>query len=125
MIHYPPTGFKWPTPWETMTAEVGATSLEFPKIMSELFGGHNAASTLEGELQRECCPTHPLHGINCLAIARATDDPNEFVFATDDPQFPVAFVHLTWAIETSPSYPRTTRYRSWEEFQAAWSSNSG
>jgi hypothetical protein len=123
MFLYPPAGYDWPKPWGPITAE--SRCLEFPQIMGNLFGGYDAAPTLAAELQRECCPEHPLHGRSCVAVARADDDPNEFVFVTDNPEFPIAFVHLTWAIERSPTWPYTVGYRSWEEFQAAWAADEG
>jgi hypothetical protein len=88
--------------------------------MGSLFGGHDAAPTLAAELQRECCPEHPLHGRTCIAVARARDDLNEFVFVTDHPKYPIAFVHLTWTVERSPAFPHTTGYGSWDEFRIAW-----
>jgi hypothetical protein len=117
----PPVGFDWPKQWEPIVAE--ARCLEFPQVMGEVFGGYDAAPTLATELQRECCPKHHLHGWTCVPVAQAHDDPNEFVFVTDNPALPIAFVHLTWAVERDPSFPYTVGYRSWEEFRRAWTAS--
>ena len=118
MLHFPSAGYDWPKPWEPIAAE--SKCLEFPQVMGQVFGGYDSAATLAAELQRECCSEHPLHGRRCVAVARAGDDPNEFVFITDHPAYPVAFVHLTWAGEQSATFPYTVGYQSWEEFRAAW-----
>ena len=118
MLLYPPEGYVWPKPWEAIAVE--SRCLEFPQVMGEVFGGYEAAPSLPAELQRECCPDHPLHGRLCVAVAQASDDPNEFVFVTDNPKLPIAFVHLTWTVERSPTFPYTVGYPSWQEFRVAW-----
>lgn len=123
MLPDSPAGYVWPKPWKPIVSELGC--LEYPQVMGAVFGGYDTASTLSAELQRECCTEHPLHGRSCVAVARAGDDPNEFVFVTDNPEFPIAFVHLTWSVERSPTFPFTVGYRSWEEFQTAWAADEG
>jgi hypothetical protein len=118
MLSYPEAGFDWPEPWGPIDDETRC--LEFARIMNEVFGDYEAASTLSAELQRECCPAHPLHGRRCAPVAAARDDPNEFLFVTDHPEYPIAFVHLTWSVETDPMFPYTVGYRSWEAFGLAW-----
>ncbi len=45
--------------------------------------------------------------------------PDEFLFLTDHPEMPLAFVHLTWAVETDPVWPWTKGFASIAEW-AAW-----
>ncbi|HYT92621.1 MAG TPA: hypothetical protein VEL76_28150 [Gemmataceae bacterium] len=123
MFLMPPSGFEWPFPWVPIRDENEA--LQLPRMLSEEFGDDPPEPFLVDELRREVCPEHPLHGRSCLAVAQAKDDPNEFVFLTDNPAFPIAFVHLTWAVEKSPTFPYTLGYPSWDEFKRAWTSNSG
>ena len=118
MLVLPPVGFEWPAPWVAIRDENGC--LSYPPILSESFGDELPEPFLVDELRREVCPGHPLHGRVCQAVAQATDDPNEFLFATDNPKMPIAFVHLTWSVESSPAFPHTIEYRSWDEFRAAW-----
>ena len=123
MLSHPPPEFDWPKPWEPISAE--SRCLEFPRIMGEVFGDYETAPSLSAELQRECCPAHPLHGRSCMAVAAARDDPNEFVFLTDHPAFPIAFVHLTWSVEKDPMFPYTVGYASWKAFEMAWRQSAG
>jgi hypothetical protein len=118
----PPNRFEWPSPWVPIRDE--KSCLTYPRILSETFGNEPPEPFLVAELQREPCPLHQLHGLACLAVAQATDDPNEFVFVTSHPKFPVAFVHLTWQVEKTPEFPRTVRYESWEAFRRTWSGGS-
>lgn len=122
MFTMPPDGFDWPSPWVPIRDE--NVCLTYPRILSEAFGGEPPEPFLVAELQREVCAGHLLHGRSCRAVAQATDDPNEFLFATDHPKFPVAFVHLTWTVESSPTFPYTVGYSSWEAFQQEWSRSS-
>jgi hypothetical protein len=115
----PPDGFQWPPPWVPIRDE--SDCLTFPRILSEIFGDTAPEPFLADELRREVCPGHLLHGRECQPVAQATDDPNEFAFATDHPDFPVAFVHLTWSVETSPKFPYTVGYPSWAAFKRHWS----
>lgn len=121
MLLHPPAGYKWPKPWEPIASE--SSCLEFPQVMAEVFGGYEAAGSLAAELQRECCVEHPLHGRSCVAVGQSSSDPNEFIFVTDNPDFPIAFVHLTWSVERTLTFPYTIGYRSWEEFESAWATS--
>ena len=122
MFLMPPAGFEWPFPWVPIRDENKA--LQLPRILAETFGDDSPEPFLVDELRREVCPGHLLHGRSWLALAQAKDDPNEFVFLTDCPDCPIAFVHLTWQVEMSPTFPYTVGYTSWEEFNRAWRSHS-
>jgi hypothetical protein len=120
-VRHPPDEFDWPHPWELITIE--SQSLSIPQSMIQDVGERDTVHTLTAELRRECCPDHPLHGQRCVPVARSRDEPDEVVFAVDDSEFPVAFVHLTWAVEQSAEFPYTLRYKSWEEFRVAWTAD--
>ena len=42
------------------------------------------------------------------------------LFQTADDRGPVFWVHLTWRVETDPSWPSTERYESMDEFLERW-----
>jgi hypothetical protein len=71
-------------------------------------------------LQHEVCPGHPLYRIECRAVARNREHHDEFIFVTAHSDMPVAFVHLTWTVESGPAFPYAVGYPSWEAFRAAW-----
>jgi hypothetical protein len=110
MLRGPPDGFRWPYPWRPLAD---------PELVPPFHEGLRAF-TLEAELQREVCPGHPLYRVECRAVARNVEDIDEFIFATAKPQMPVAFVHLTWAVERSPAFPFPVAYPSWEAFRSSW-----
>jgi hypothetical protein len=113
-----PEGFDWPPMWRPLTDSTEAMALVEP--LANPFREEELPGTLEAELRREVCPAHPLHGVECRAVARNREDFNEFLFATARPDMPLAFVHLTWAVETTATFPYTIGYPSWEAFRAAW-----
>ena len=94
--------------------------LVYPRLTAEAFGEQQPAFSLTAELQREVCPGHPLHRVACRAVARNREDPNEFLFATENPRMPLAFVHLTWTKEEQPNFPWVEGYESWDAFRNAW-----
>jgi hypothetical protein len=100
-----PDGFDWPAGWRALPVPDGWLGL---------------AGSAEVELARELAPGHPLHGATCRAVGFNADNPNEFLFVTDRPAVPLAFVHLTWRAGHDPSWPCTSGYPSWEAFQADW-----
>ena len=51
------------------------------------------------------------------AVAYCSADPNEFLFVTNDPEQPIASVHLTWEVEHDPKWPYTTIYGSLEDWR--------
>jgi hypothetical protein len=75
---------------------------------------------VEAELQSEVCPGHPLHRVECRAIAWNTEDVNEFLFVTTNPRMPLAVVHLTWKRELDSAWPYTLGYPGWDAFRSAW-----
>lgn len=89
-------------------------------IAPQPFAGDPRVFTFEAELQREVCAGHLLHRVGCRAVARSRAHPDDFIFATAHRDMPVAFVHLTWAVESSPAFPYVEGYASWEAFRAAW-----
>lgn len=75
-------------PWSIITA-----------IMSE---------TLENELRKELSSDHILYAKKFLAVARREDNDDVVYWVTDLHKF--AVVHLTYAKESSPHFPRTELY---------------
>lgn len=67
------------------------------------------------ELQREVCDHHILFGVNARAVGRRIDC-DDVLFVTDDPQKPIAVVHLTWRIESDPSLPITSIFDGWQDW---------
>lgn len=60
---------------------------------------------LEDELKREMPPGHVLFEASLAVLARR-ESQDDYVFALPDGR--LATVHLTWAVETRPAWPRTT-----------------
>lgn len=100
-----PSGFIWPASWK---------SLPLPS------GWLGRVGSIEAELQSEVPPGHLLHRVACQVVAFNAEDPNEFLFASENIAAPVAFVHLTWKTESDPVWPFTVGYSGWEAFRAAW-----
>jgi hypothetical protein len=112
----PPKDFRWPPPWRPLGEAEAATDV----IVPQPFASDPAAFTFEAELQHEVGPGHPLHRVECRAVARSREHPDELVFVTAHPAMPNAFVHLTWGVERDPTFPYTFGYASWAAFAAAW-----
>lgn len=74
----------------------------------------------ELELQSETCVGHPLHNVICRVVAWNSHDVNEFLYVTENPEWPIAFVHLTFCAESLPEVPFTVGYKNWNEFRADW-----
>lgn len=79
----------------------------------------NTAAKLEAELRRELPASHALQGLHLRAIARrgARDD---VLFERTDSDGTVYCVHLTWSVESDPTWPWTVAYASRAEFLARW-----
>ena len=71
------------------------------------------AATLDHELRREICPSHPLFGVRATAVglSRVCDD---VLFALAGGRF--ALVHLTYRAETTPEWPHTVFYATWGDW---------
>ena len=54
---------KWPRPWQPVSDEWEALSF------GRRWGSSGVADTVLGELRREICSEHPLHGCDCGTIA--------------------------------------------------------
>ena len=100
-----PAGFQWPAPWKPLPLPEGWLGL---------------VRSAEAELQSEVCLGHLLYRVACRAVAFNADDVNEFLFTTDRPGAPIAFVHLTFKAENDPTWPYTVCYPGWEAFRVAW-----
>jgi hypothetical protein len=119
---FPPEHFEWPAPWQPFVED--ASWLEWANLMVDFGKSKENAkipATVPAELQRECCAEHPLYGRVCVPIAQSLAYPDDFLFITDNPEMPIAFVHLTWSRESNAMFPYTVGYASWEEFRVAWS----
>lgn len=103
-----PENFEWPPPWKQLPVPDG------------WLGRVGRVSSAEEELNRELGPGHVLQGRTCRAVAYNPKHPDEFLFVTDDPLNPIAFVHLTWQTERDPKWPYTVVYPGWEAFRVAW-----
>src|SRR5436190_24139685 len=101
-----PDDFCWPASWRPLTNSEASREVICPQPYVEDPRGF----TFEAELQHELCPGHPLYRVECLAVARNGAHHDEFIFATANPNYPLAFVHLTWAVETTPKFPHTVGY---------------
>jgi hypothetical protein len=99
-----PPEFVWISPWAALA--------EASPPLPEVLGDQTYSQWLAAELQREVCESHRLYRINVEAIGFNRYDPNEFLFLTDDPKTPFAFVHLTWTVETDPRWPWTEGFVS-------------
>ena len=111
-----PTEYEWLSPW--LPIEDMPRYDEMPHFGFVLKGisGEPVEASLEDELRRELPPGHVLEGCDLAAVAFCTEDPNDFLFLTDDKNRPIACVHLTWAVETNPMWPRTHVYQSLDDW---------
>lgn len=116
MLTGPPEGFRWPEPWQPL----GPTEALSETIVPSPDAPASQGFTFEFEFQREVCLGHPLYRIECRAVARNRDHHDEFIFVTANPRMPIAFVHLTWVVESKPIYPYTAGYSSWADFHSVW-----
>ena len=116
---FPDFDIVWLKPYEAIQDEDDC--LEFGRIHNEVFDPDVppeliVADTLVDELLREMAPGHCLEGMSFKAVASCAVDPNNFVFLTNDPEYPIALVHLTWLAEEHPGYPACQLYDSLEEW---------
>ena len=77
---------------------------------------HSVADSPSEELERELCEGHCLCGVVCKAIAYYTPTMKDFLFVTDNVEKPFARVHLTFVVETDPTYPFTNLFSCFDKF---------
>jgi hypothetical protein len=93
-----PSDFDWLSPWSPISPE--------------------DRQGIEDELRREMPPGHVLAECAILAIG-ISDNYDDFLFATDCRDKPIATVHLTWSCETDPAWPSTVVYSTVGEWIVA------
>jgi len=108
-----PENFEWLPPWFPIKNE--QSHLNWAPIWT-ISDQNQVGKSLVQELQREVPKGHLLYGLSLKAVAFCSADPNEFLFVTDDPEKPIAFVHLTWEEEKKPNWPYTRIYTSSEDW---------
>lgn len=60
-----------------------------------------------------------LRSLKCEALARR-DGNDDVLFAVEGGDAPIYVVHLNWASEQSPNWPRATPFDSPEAFMREW-----
>jgi hypothetical protein len=87
--------------------------------MEWLVPWHASAEASRGvaELRRELPRTHQLWGIPVHAVAYRQDC-DDILFALDDGTDRVAVVHLSFAVEHDPRWPKTELFESIQHFAA-------
>jgi hypothetical protein len=95
-----PANFKFLEPWVGIIDTVAAV---------------NRARNLAEQLNREVGVGHVLYGLRAHAIA-ARIDQDDVLFALEGEDKALAVVHLTWSDKTSPPYPRTKLFESWDHW---------
>jgi len=93
------------------------TKARYPERWSVL--SSEEREKFSAELNREICEEHVLAGRSMEALARLNGR-DDFLFrdkhVTDD----CFVVHLTWRKESSPDFPWTTRFISFDDFYQNW-----
>jgi hypothetical protein len=77
------------------------------------------AAPLEAELRREIPRAHSLFALELRAIARR-DGYDDVLFASTGERPRVYCVHLTWSVETDPTWPWTVEYTDVADFARRW-----
>lgn len=96
---------EWPSTWRLLPLPEGW-----------LRWGHS----VEEELVAELPPRHLLSGVECYLVGWNSRHPDEFLFATHRPEFPLVMVHLTGKPESDPMWPFCRPYRDWDAFRIGW-----
>ena len=102
---FDPKLFPWPRDWQAIPPGFEEDSANAVGYMETIGTDEVPARNFVAELRREMCADHPLFHRRFIAIACSTIDPDDVLFFTDDPTEPFAFVHLTWHIERTASFP--------------------
>jgi hypothetical protein len=69
-------------------------------------------------LSRQICSGHILFDRGVISIAR--DDRSDDVLFHDAAAAQYFWVHLTWRVETDPSVPQATPFKTVADFATAW-----
>jgi hypothetical protein len=85
------------------------------RVIDDSSDGPNRADRLAARLQSEIPKEHVLYGLRLRAVATRIDR-DDVLFEIDGGQMPLALVHRTWRKETSPDWPRTKLFPSWENW---------
>lgn len=89
----------------------------YPERWSVLSGEERAK--FSAELNREVCEGHALENRSMEAVARLNGR-DDFLFRDNHGTDECFVVHLTWREETSPDFPWTTRFKSFDDFFRNW-----
>lgn len=94
------------------------TVIPFPLKMPWI--AEDNGEPLEAELKREMRTDGLLYEKQVKAIARRIDC-DDVLFSVEDPDYPLAVVHLTWAGKTDQNkgWPEITQYCGWEAWRTA------
>ena len=112
MMRSTSTKLEWPQPWRPVTDE--AEALAFGRSVNPA-----VASTVLGELRREICCEHPLHGLEVMPLAYDSRSCRDFLFETAQPERRFVLVHVAWGIEPDPRWPFIETYGDLEAFRRA------
>jgi hypothetical protein len=93
----------------------GQAEVQLPQGWIPVSG--ESAAKLEAELHRELPSSHQLHGRDLEAIGRRAGR-DDVLFSSQGG--PVFWVHLTWANEKDPQWPRTVTYTDLADFLERW-----
>lgn len=106
-----PDEFEWLEPWRRLANEYEPCPFSDSR-------GNNPFEILNNELHREMPIGHELHGLDTEVVALCVWTHQDFLFVTNNPEKPIALVHLTWSKETDPTWPHTTVFRNIDEWRA-------
>jgi len=90
--------------------------MQLPETWRELSDEEKVRFT--DKLRNEVCETHLLAKASVSAMARRKTD--DFLFCGTSSEARCFVVHLTWHKETSPDFPWTAEFLSFEDFSSNW-----
>ena len=119
MVFVIPETFLWSPPWIKIPSDYIAINTD------DLFSTDLEDDTTEtpykvlnDELHREMPEGHVLYQLTTEVVAVCTVTHKDFVYVTDDPEKPIAIVHLTWSQESNPIWPRTQVFTSLQDLES-------
>ena len=115
MVLSVPSDFEWLEPWVPIEDPSAESVYRF--IIDQSKRSISAKEALRKELLHEICPSHPLHSVECRAVAYCRADTDDVLFVTQHRSIPIVCVHLTLEKEDRPEWPHFDSYESWN----AWS----